>query len=75
MNDDEKGVMFKIPYGQAVGSLMFIMVCTRPDLSLAMGKVTKYMANPGKLHWEGVKWIARVDSSISQRYYGLWSHV
>ena len=55
----EKGKMSKIPYDKAVGSLMFLMICTRPDIALAMGKVSRYMSNPGKVHWEAVKWILR----------------
>jgi hypothetical protein len=55
----EKGLMSKIPYDKAVGSLMYLMTCTRPDIALAMGKVSRYMSNPGKVHWEAVKWILR----------------
>jgi hypothetical protein len=51
--------MSKVPYENAVGSLMYLMVCTRPDLAYAMGKVSRYMSNPGKVHWEAVKWILR----------------
>lgn len=57
--DVEKGLMSKIPYESVVGSLMYLMVCTRPDLAYAMGKVSRYMSNPGKVHWEAVKWILR----------------
>ncbi|CAM6109633.1 unnamed protein product [Calypogeia fissa] len=56
---EEKGVMSKVPYETAVGSLMYLIVCTRPDLAFAMGKVSRYMLNPGKLHWDAVKWILR----------------
>ena len=35
------------------------MICTRPDIAMAMGKVSRYMSNPGKVHWEAVKWILR----------------
>jgi hypothetical protein len=38
---EEKELMSKIPYDKAMGSLMYLMVCTRPKISLAMGKVTK----------------------------------
>ncbi|KAL2624407.1 hypothetical protein R1flu_008652 [Riccia fluitans] len=55
----EKGLMSKIPYESAVGSLMYLMVCTRPDIAYALGKVSKYNANPGKVHWEAMKWILR----------------
>ena len=35
------------------------MVCTRPDIAHAVGVVSRYMANPGKKHWEAVKWLLR----------------
>jgi len=51
--------MDKIPYASAIGSLMYVMVCTRPDIAHAVGVVSRYMSNPGKQHWEVVKWIMR----------------
>ena len=42
--------MSKVPYSNAVGSLMYDMVCTRPDISHAVGIVSMYMHNPGKEH-------------------------
>ena len=38
---------------------MYVMVCTCPDISHAVGVVSKFLANPGKTHWEAVKWIFR----------------
>jgi hypothetical protein len=35
------------------------MVCTRPDIAHVVGVVSMYMNNPGKEHWEVVKWILR----------------
>lgn len=56
----ERELMSKIPYDKAVGSLMYLMISTRPDnLAMAMGKVSRYMSNPGKMQWEAVKWILR----------------
>ncbi|KAE8687984.1 Polygalacturonase-1 non-catalytic subunit beta [Hibiscus syriacus] len=43
--------MSRVPYASAVGSLMFAMICTRPDIAQAVGVVSRYMANPGKEHW------------------------
>lgn len=51
--------MKKVPYASAVGSLMYVMVCTRPDITHAIGTVSKYLSNPGKEHWSAVKWILR----------------
>ena len=55
----EKGLMSTVPYESAIDSLMYLMVCTRPDLAHVVGMVSRYMLNPGRLHWEAVKWILR----------------
>jgi len=49
--------MARIPYASSIGSLMYVMVCTRPDIGHAVGVVSRFMSNPGKAHWEAVKWI------------------
>ncbi|GJY00918.1 retrovirus-related pol polyprotein from transposon TNT 1-94, partial [Tanacetum coccineum] len=51
--------MSKVPYANAVGSLMYLMVCTRPDIAYAVSVVSRYLTNPGKNHWEAVKWILK----------------
>nr|GEX10023.1 zinc finger, CCHC-type [Tanacetum cinerariifolium] len=51
--------MSKVRYANAVGSLMYLMVCTRPDIAYAVSIVSRYLANPGKSHWEAVKWILK----------------
>uniref|UniRef100_A0A3Q7EB23 Reverse transcriptase Ty1/copia-type domain-containing protein n=1 Tax=Solanum lycopersicum TaxID=4081 RepID=A0A3Q7EB23_SOLLC len=56
---EERDHMTLVPYALAVGSLMYAMVCTRPDIEHAVGVVSRYMANPGKEHWEAVKWLLR----------------
>uniref|UniRef100_A0A2N9IPG8 Integrase catalytic domain-containing protein n=1 Tax=Fagus sylvatica TaxID=28930 RepID=A0A2N9IPG8_FAGSY len=57
--EQEQAYMSKVPYASAIGSLMYAMVCTRPDIAHAVGVVSRYMSNPGKQHWEAVKWILR----------------
>ncbi|CAA0841643.1 cysteine-rich RLK (RECEPTOR-like protein kinase) 8 [Striga hermonthica] len=51
--------MAGVPYSSTVGSLMYSMVCTSPDIAYAVGIVSMYLSNPGKDHWEAVKWILR----------------
>jgi hypothetical protein len=51
--------MSKVPYASAVGCLMYAMVYTRPELAHAVSIVSRYMANLGREHWNGVKWIFR----------------
>jgi len=47
--------MSHAPYSSAVGSLMYAMVRTRPDLSHVVSVVSCYMHNPGRDHWEAEK--------------------
>jgi transposase InsO family protein len=55
----EKSAMSSVPYASAVGSLMYAMLCTRPDISYAVGIVSRYQSNPGQSHWQAVKRIFR----------------
>ena len=58
--------MASVPYSSAVGSLMYAMVCTRPDIAHAVGVVSRFLSNPGKKHWEAVKWILRYLKGTSK---------
>ncbi|KAG9455261.1 hypothetical protein H6P81_008165 [Aristolochia fimbriata] len=60
-SDEEIAQMRTMPYASAIGSLMYAMVSTRPDIAHAVGVVSRFMKNPGKEHWEAVKWIFRLD--------------
>ncbi|KAG8501609.1 hypothetical protein CXB51_003912 [Gossypium anomalum] len=64
-SDDEIGYMSHVPYSNAMGSLMYAMVCSHPDLSYAVSAVNRYMANPGKEHWKAVQWILRYLRGIT----------
>ncbi|KAL6544029.1 hypothetical protein OROGR_010526 [Orobanche gracilis] len=48
-----------VPYASAVGSLMYAMLCTRPDICHALGMVARYQSNPGPGHWIAVKHILK----------------
>ena len=52
---DEKDHMSKVPYASAIGSIMYAMVCTRPDVSYALSMTSRYQSNPGEGHWTAVK--------------------
>jgi hypothetical protein len=47
------------PYKSAVGSLMYAMLGTRPDISFAVGVVSRFSSNPTIHHWKAVKRIFR----------------
>ena len=48
-----------VPYSSAVGALIYLSTCTRPDISLAVGLVGQFMVEPSKTHWTAVKRIYR----------------
>ena len=51
--------MAKIPYASTMGSLMYEVVATRPNIAFAVGVISRYMANLGKKQWEAVQSIMR----------------
>ncbi|KAK8555331.1 hypothetical protein V6N12_009479 [Hibiscus sabdariffa] len=51
----ERERMSQIPYASAIGSIMYAMICTRPDLSYALSMTSRYQANPSEGHWVAVK--------------------
>ncbi|PHT43136.1 hypothetical protein CQW23_17161 [Capsicum baccatum] len=52
--DDERDYMSRVPYFIVVGSLMYAMVCSRPDLTFAVSTVSRYMTNPVWANRDGV---------------------
>lgn len=51
-----------------MGSLMYVMVCTRPDIAYSVGVVSMHLTNPGNEHWEAMKWILRYLRGTSKAY-------
>ena len=47
--------MRHIPYLSTFSSLMYAMLCTRPDICYAVGIVSRYQSNSGRAHWTTVK--------------------
>src|SRR5579871_5854511 len=48
-----------LKYQSAVGSLMYAMVGTRPDITFAVAAVSQFNSNPNIIHWKVVKRIFR----------------
>ena len=47
----------KFPYREAVGSLIFAVTCTRPDIAYAVNQVAKFSNEPSKALWVAIKQI------------------
>lgn len=71
--EEEKRQMENVPYASAVGSLIYAMMCTRPDICFAFGMVSRYQSNPGTAHWGAIKRIFRYlrgTPNLALRYHG-----
>jgi hypothetical protein len=44
-----------VPYAEAVGSVLWPVIVSRPDAAFAIGILSQFIQNPGKAHWEGLK--------------------
>ena len=44
----------QVEYFRVIGSLMYLMSCTRPDIAYAVNKPSRYTSNPGAMHWQGI---------------------
>jgi hypothetical protein len=40
------------PYSSLVGGLLFLSTSTRPDISFAVHRLTRFISNPAKQHWD-----------------------
>ena len=52
---DKREHMDKIPYASVIGSIMYVMLCTRPDVFYALSMTSRFQSNPGECHWIAVK--------------------
>ena len=51
--------MSRMLFASAVGSLMYAMLCTRPDICYAVGIVSRYQSDPGEEQWIALKHILK----------------
>ena len=56
--------MSVIPYASAIGSIMYAMMCTRPDVCLGISLAGRYQSNPGVDHRTAVKNILKYLKSV-----------
>ena len=60
-------------YREVIGSLMYAMIYTRPDIAFALGRLSQFLQDPAKQHERGVKRLMRyLRYTINLRIrYGL----
>ncbi|GJR23764.1 retrotransposon protein, putative, ty1-copia subclass [Tanacetum coccineum] len=65
--------MQNVPYASAVGSIMYVVRCNRPDVTFAQNMTSQFKHNPGDIHWTTVKnilkYVTDADDPKSQTGY------
>ena len=61
--DNLKAFVDSTKYRQAIGKLMYLMVCTRPDISYAVSVLSRFMTKPREKHWRFVKQLLKYVKS------------
>ena len=65
-----KGVgVSQLEYSRIIGSLMYLMSCTRPDIAYSISKLSRFTSNPGADHWKAITRVLRYLRGT--RDYGL----
>ncbi|KAJ9556119.1 hypothetical protein OSB04_010733 [Centaurea solstitialis] len=67
-SDAELEKMSRVPYASAIGSIMYAMTCTRPDVSFALSMVSRHQQNPVEGHWTAVKNILKYLRNTKDRF-------
>jgi hypothetical protein len=47
------------PHAEVVGSLLYLMTCTRPDLAQPVGASSRFVSDPRTGHWEAAVKVLR----------------
>ena len=59
-----------IPYKELVGSLIYLVICTRPDLAVIVSLLSQFMGNLRKQHWAAAEHVLRyLHSTLSHELF------
>jgi hypothetical protein len=47
-SDSERNQMRSVPYGNAVGALLYLATTTRPDISFTVSRLSRFIKDPGQ---------------------------
>jgi len=58
--------MANILYAYVIGTIMYSMISTRPDLAYSISLLSRFMSNPRKIHWETLKYVLKyINGSLN----------
>ena len=56
-------------YQSTVGSLMYLSICTRPDISFAVGNLARYLSKQTHQHWKALTMLFEEDHPLWTQIY------
>ena len=59
LTKDGTALREEVPYRELIGSLLYLAMCTRPDLTHSVGMLSRFMSNPKEEHWQAAKGVLR----------------
>ncbi|CAM8902403.1 unnamed protein product [Rhodiola kirilowii] len=54
LSKNKGGIISQVEYLRVIGSLMYVMNCTRPDIAYTVSRLARYTSNPGSVHWNAI---------------------
>ena len=62
----------QVEYARVIGSLMYLMSCTRPDISFTVSSLSRFTSNPSENHWKAIVRVLRYLRHTCENglYYG-----
>ncbi|GJS97444.1 hypothetical protein Tco_0804412 [Tanacetum coccineum] len=58
-------VVSQLEYSRVIGCLMYAMTCTRPNIALVIGKLSRYTSNPVLEGYTDASWISNTEDNSS----------
>jgi len=69
-DENEEVLGPEVPYLNAIGALLYLANCTRPDIAFSVNLLARYSCEPTPRHWNGIKHIFRYLKGTSD--FGLY---
>lgn len=54
LSKNKGGSIAQVEYSRIIGSLMYLMSCTRPDIAYSISMLSRFTSNPGEDHWKAI---------------------
>jgi hypothetical protein len=75
LTDEVLIYMAKVPYRQAVGCVMHLMLHTRPDIAYAIGVLARFMSYPAPHHWKAMQRLLQYIHTTREYVFMIGGHM